>query len=113
MPRLRSISALETMQLIREDKALLIDVRNRNESSELAINVLYYMHIPMHELAFSFEDIPKNRLIVLFCYKNKRSIIACKTLMESGFKNIAYMSGGLKDWILLDFPVIGNKNVGN
>lgn len=78
--------------------AMLLDVRTEEEYNlgtiEGAVN------IPLDELRGRFEELPCNKDIYVFCQAGLRGYIACRILMQHGFKNVKNLSGGYKTYQL-------------
>jgi len=76
------------------DEMFLIDVRTRDEHQlgtiEGAVN------IPLDELREHLDEIPRNKKLIVFCGVGLRAHVACRILMQSGFREVYNLSGGLK-----------------
>lgn len=74
----------------------LLDIRTRDEfqlgSIEGAVN------IPLDELRLHFDEIPRNKKIIVFCGVGLRAHVACRILSQSGFNEVYNLSGGLKTY---------------
>lgn len=72
---------------------VLVDVRDRNsyETSHIrgAIN------IPSEELPGRVKELPKEKLIVLYCYRGPRSMLAARALSRAGYR-VVDVYGGIK-----------------
>jgi NADPH-dependent 2,4-dienoyl-CoA reductase/sulfur reductase-like enzyme/peroxiredoxin family protein/rhodanese-related sulfurtransferase/TusA-related sulfurtransferase len=78
------------------DDHFLIDVRTRDEfqlgTIEGAVN------IPLDELRNHFDKIPHDKKLIVFCGVGLRAYVACRILMQSGFKDVFNLSGGYKTY---------------
>lgn len=75
--------------------ALLLDVR---ESAEVAQGALKgAVHIPLHQLRARAFELPKDRLIVVYCHQGLRGYVGARILMQMGY-NAANLSGGYLTW---------------
>lgn len=74
------------------ENSYLIDVRPKNiyniKTIENSIN------LPMAELRSRFNEIPKNKKIILICDKGFNSYISARILTQKGFDNIYSLAGG-------------------
>jgi NADPH-dependent 2,4-dienoyl-CoA reductase/sulfur reductase-like enzyme/rhodanese-related sulfurtransferase len=72
---------------------LLIDVRTVMEyrSGTIADAVNY----PVDEIREFLDDIPSDKTIIVFCAVGLRGYVASRILMQSGFKNVYNLSGGI------------------
>lgn len=79
------------------DAPLLVDVR---EPHELAIsNIVGAINIPLHDVAYEQDRIPRDRDVVLFCKKGSRSARALEVLLNAGYQNVKHVRGGINAWI--------------
>lgn len=94
-----------------KDGALLVDVREMNEVEKLAFDVPEILNIPFSEFEEKFNEIPKNREIIMVCEVGSRSLKTTYFLMNHGWKNVSNMQYGLVRWVEKGFPYIGNPVV--
>jgi NADPH-dependent 2,4-dienoyl-CoA reductase/sulfur reductase-like enzyme/rhodanese-related sulfurtransferase len=73
---------------------VMIDARNRNEFA--AGHLRGAINIPVDELRFSLEQVPKGVAIHLHCLSGYRSHLALRILAGNGFKDIRNVAGGWK-----------------
>jgi rhodanese-related sulfurtransferase len=54
------------------------------------------------------KDLPKNKCtkILVYCLSGKRGAIASKMLMDSGYKRVYNMQGGITEWVNVGYPVV-------
>jgi len=78
------------------DDILIVDVRNPSEfaggSIEGAIN------IPLPDLRFRYDELPKDKTLVLVCGIGPRGSISASLLEEKGFENMVILAGGMTAW---------------
>jgi rhodanese-related sulfurtransferase len=74
---------------------LLLDVRTPQENVAQAIENSYL--IPLHELGFRIDEIPKSKEIVVYCRIGNRSAYACAYLARKGYK-VKNLEGGIMLW---------------
>ena len=84
---------------------LLIDVRDRDEFDQYAIEGADFMskgwiECKIHTLAGS-KDTP----MVLYCGGGNRSALAADNLQKMGYKAVLSMEGGIKAWVNKGLPV--------
>ena len=98
------ISPSEALQLSKENKCNLIDIRDSLEL-EREGRVENSHHVSRGLLEFSIhpespfvqnEKLDLNKELVLFCAAGGRSALAAKTLKEMGFKKVSHIDGGFK-----------------
>ena len=91
--------------------AVLIDVREADEVSELAYDVPEIIHIPLSEFEDRFQEVPKDRDVVLVCRSGGRSLRAAGFLINHGYdrEKVVNMQYGLIRWAEKGFPTKGNN----
>lgn len=78
---------------------VFLDLRAKEEIETISINLNYHMpvlHIPLNELPDRLSDIPKDKIIGLFCASGVRIAIAYLYLKTSGYENITMLTGGFE-----------------
>jgi rhodanese-related sulfurtransferase len=74
----------------------LLDVRN---SEEVALGVMPgAKHIPLHQLRARIDEVPKDRAVYVYCAVGLRAYVACRILMQRGYKAVYNITGGYKTW---------------
>jgi len=74
----------------------LLDVRDPHEVhiSKIENSTL----IPLDDLPARFEELDKDKEMVVMCRSGARSAKACEFLQEKGFKNVSNLKGGVNEW---------------
>lgn len=75
----------------------LLDVRQEHEWE--AGHISGALHIPLGKLTKSFECIPKETPVAVYCQAGLRSAIAMSILKLAGFSNVVNVEGGYEAWI--------------
>ena len=104
------VTAAEAQELISGRDALLLDVRDAPELTQLgklkgALNVSRGMLEFRADPAGSYHnpEFRKDRPVVVYCASGGRSVLAGKTLKEMGYTEV-YNLGGFKDAADAGFP---------
>ncbi len=101
----REVTSREAADLIKNEDPVILDVRTPNEYNRghLADSVL----IPVQELQRRYNELAdhKEREILIYCATGNRSTVASKILIDTGFKHIVNMRGGIYDWSKKKYPV--------
>ena len=104
------VTAAEAQELISGRDALLLDVRDAPELTQLgklkgALNVSRGMLEFRADPAGSYHnpEFRKDRPVVVYCASGGRSVLAGKTLKEIGYTEV-YNLGGFKDAADAGFP---------
>ncbi len=95
-------------------KFYLLDVREAYERSKFSMqydasvrygDVLHGIITP--ELA---KALPRDKQIVVLCHSGLRGYITSNLLAKLGYKNIAFLQGGIRNWSDNKLPVTGNED---
>lgn len=73
--------------------SLLIDVRSKEEFETETINGAVNIFTP--ELRQKYQELPKDKKIVLFCNTGFQSYVASRILIQRGFNNVYSLTGGI------------------
>ncbi len=76
----------------RDPSLVLLDVRNLNEYE--AAHIKDALHIPLDELRFRMEEVPKGRPIIAYCRSGFRAHLALRILKQNGWADVRNMTGG-------------------
>ena len=92
------VDASRARQVLEEDAALAIDVREREEWDEGHLPGA--VHVPRGHLESRIERASpaKDRPLVVYCASGNRSAFAAKTLEELGYEHVVSLTGGFTDW---------------
>ncbi len=83
-------------KLDRGDDVCLVDVRESWEHSLAALPGS--QHIPLPEIADRVQELLFEEEIVVYCHFGERSVRAAEVLLESGFKKVYNLVGGIDAW---------------
>lgn len=79
----------------RKDDFFLLDVRTPQEHASHAIEGSHLL--PVQELNFRAQELPRNKEIVVYCRVGNRSAFAAAYLSRLGY-NVKNLEGGIIDW---------------
>jgi rhodanese-related sulfurtransferase len=74
---------------------LLLDVRTPTEHAAEAIEGSYLL--PVQELGFRINELPRNKEIVVYCRVGNRSAFTASHLVRLGYK-VKNLEGGIMNW---------------
>lgn len=111
LPTAREVCPTTTRRLLVEG-ALLVDVRELSEVATTAFDVADVVLMPLSEIEQRYEELPRERLLVLACSSGPRSLRATYFLMLQGYTQVANMEGGLAKWARRGFPIRGSVPAG-
>ncbi len=75
-----------------DDSPFIMDVRTLNEFE--ASHLKGAVHIPLDELRFRLEEVPRGRPIILYCRSGYRAHLALRILKENGVADVRNVTGG-------------------
>ncbi|MDZ7801193.1 MAG: rhodanese-like domain-containing protein [Trueperaceae bacterium] len=107
LPEASQIGPTTALRRIRDEGALLVDVREHAEVDRLAFDVPGAVTVPMSEFERRYAELPRDRELVLACAVGQRSLKATYYLMFQGYGRVANLSGGMAEWSRNGFPAIG------
>lgn len=106
---MKNITPAEANKILRNDKnAVLIDVRTKDEVSE--IFVLGAKHIPLDELSGRLGEIKNFSSVLFLCRSGGRSAEACSIAESAGFPSVINIAGGIIAWEKVGLPVMRGKH---
>lgn len=83
--------------LLADKDALLLDVRTTQEAATVSLGFVYHLsvvNIPLHLLPQQFEQLPKDKVVGIFCPHAVRASVAYTYLRARGFDNVLVLEGG-------------------
>ncbi|SVB11758.1 uncharacterized protein METZ01_LOCUS164612 [marine metagenome] len=91
-------------RLEKGDDICLIDVRDDWEYSLASIKGSN--HIPLNELVDRVQEIMFEEEIAVYCHHGERAFLGAQILLESGFKKVYHLTGGIDAWSQVVDPKI-------
>ncbi len=89
--RFASVSTVTAESLDLE--SFILDVRGRNERAMSQIEGS--QHIPLGELQERMNEVPRDRMVTVYCGSGARSLMAYAMLKNAGFVRLADLEGGI------------------
>jgi rhodanese-related sulfurtransferase len=101
----RRINRDEAIKLVREKKAVFVDVRSKETYDKGHIKGA--LSFPGSQLLARMRELPKDKLVITYCacVKEHSAAVAVANLNGAGFRNAAALVGGWDDWVALNLPV--------
>jgi len=78
--------------------AVIVDVREQYLNNFKMFNVENMIYLPYRELAGSYSDLPRDRLLIFADAVGLRSRESVLFMNENGYENAFNMAGGIVDW---------------
>ena len=88
----KKIGSKELLKLLKEKKAVLVDIRFQEEYT--AWRMGFGLHIPLNELPKRLKELDRTKLVVTACPHKDRSALAMAYLKTRGF-DVKYLEDGL------------------
>ncbi|WNF36950.1 rhodanese-like domain-containing protein [Bacillaceae bacterium IKA-2] len=79
-----------------QDGAVYIDVREQYEFDDAYIEG--FTNFPLSTLEETYNELPKEKEIIIICRSGNRSMQAGIILQENGFENVTNVQGAMLDW---------------
>ena len=95
---IREVDVRRAAQLIADEGAAIVDVREQDEVDQGAIPGS--IHIPRGYLELRIEEAvrDKSKPVVVYCAGGVRSVFAAKAMQDLGYQNAFSMAGGFGAW---------------
>lgn len=102
--RITEISPSESFAQLQDGRAILIDVRDKDEWDDGHIPQAIHLSRGMLEVEIE-EQVPDiSASIILHCGGGGRSALAAESLQKMGYQNVRSMTGGFKAWRTAGLP---------
>ena len=101
---------------LKQQDAVLLDVRSKEETETLRFPLEHHislLEIPMHEVPSRINEIPKNRLLGVFCSSGVRCVMIFLYLKSRGYENVKILEGGYNNLIAALMPGKIYKHLNN
>ena len=99
-----------TTQVWVRNGAVLVDVREKAEVETLSYNVPNIINIPLSEFESRYEEVPKDKEVVMVCRSGGRSLRAAGFLVNHGYDKVVNMKHGIIRWVQKGFPTKGDNS---
>lgn len=93
---IRSITATDLTELLKDKDRFLVDVREPHEFKGGHVEGM--KNIPLGQITKRLNEIPKEREVVLMCRSGNRSMMAARTLKKQGYSRLVNVRGGISAW---------------
>jgi len=97
-----------TSQRLLKEGALLVDVREPAEVAQVGFGGCDVVNIPLSEFEARWQEVPRDRDVILTCAVGERSLKATYFLMYQGYDRVANMRPGIGRWVERGFPITGS-----
>lgn len=80
------------------DVPLLVDVREYHEADIADLPDHGQLRIPTGEFPERYEEVARDKEIVVYCRSGRRSDWAAKILLQKGYERVLNLKGGVLAW---------------
>jgi len=101
----KHISPVEAFDLLIDEKAMLIDVRNKEEYGIERVSLDNIKNYPMTEILNNLEYLPKDILLITMDTTGERGTKVANLLNMQQFPQVANMDGGISQWRTDNLPI--------
>lgn len=105
IPGVKHIAADEALELVKNEKAVMIDVREEEEVDIVKIPLQGVLYHPMSAIMDNIDGIEKTQHIILVCMNGIRSVKIANLFNRQGFCSVANLDGGLLEWNKRGYPI--------
>ena len=105
--RVTEISARDAIALRSSDpNVVFLDIR---EQPEVNLGIIPgAIHLARGSMETKIEAlVPREKRVVIYCANGNRSAFAADTLQQMGYRDVASLAGGFRDWVALGGDVAG------
>jgi rhodanese-related sulfurtransferase len=102
--KITEISPQDAAAKLKNDEAVVVDVREKDEWAEEHIPDAIYMSRGTIELDIEEKIADENAMIICHCGGGGRLALAAESLQKMGYKNVHNMAGGFKAWKAAGLP---------
>ena len=87
-----------------EPHPMTVDVREANEFAEVRLEGDVVL-MPLSEFGQRYEELPRDRPLLIMCAGGTRSAAATGHLLRNGYTDVVNVAGGIRDWEAVGLPV--------
>ncbi|HOT00666.1 MAG TPA: rhodanese-like domain-containing protein [Acidobacteriota bacterium] len=93
-----------------QNGATLLDIREAYETNFRVIDVPAVIQVPHRGFQDHWTEIPRDVPLILMDNVGVRSPEIARFLIEKGYQQVAYIIGGVVDWVKGGLPVLVDRN---
>ena len=105
----KEICPTTTQQWVKRG-ALLVDVREKDEVAVLSFDVPAIVNIPLSEFEDRYNELPRDKELVMVCKGGGRSLRAAGFLVNHDYTHVVNMQHGIIRWVQKGFPARGDTS---
>lgn len=105
------ISFEKMMELKKDNKAFILDVRTKEENK--CVKFEFAKHIPTNEIPDKINEIPKDKTVIVFCSSATRATIVYVYLQLLGYNDVRILINSIGEIAGFFKPGYVLKNINN
>ena len=105
------ISVEKALELLRDNKAFIVDVRTKEEVSHVRFD--FALNIPVSDIPNRLAEIPEDKMVIVFCSSVVRATIVYTYLRLKGYVYVKILTAGLSEIVSCLKPDYVLKIAGN
>jgi rhodanese-related sulfurtransferase len=88
--------------------SLFLDVREPEEIEDIAYDVPNILYIPLSGFEERFQEVPRDREVIIVCRRGVRSMRVAAFLIDQGWlpEHVVNLEGGIYAWEDAGLPVV-------
>ncbi len=96
---LPTVTASELAAMLVDDDVVLVDVRPGDERDIVSIDGAVAVPLDRIVAGGAFDELPRDRRLVLHCKSGGRSAQALTVLRQAGYESASHLDGGVLAWV--------------
>jgi len=105
--RAKEVSPQEAVELLNEDKAIIIDLRDKD--TWRGGHIINAIHARDEDFEQNRMDKYKAKTLILVCTKGMQAATLARKLKTRGFTDPLVLAGGITAWQNADLPLVKGK----
>jgi rhodanese-related sulfurtransferase len=106
LPGINHIDSFGAADAVANHNAIIVDVREQEELDIIKFDTTEVIQMPLSIIAEKFEELPKDRPLIIACNNGIRSVKVVNLLNYQGFTNAINLDGGITQWHRDGLPLI-------
>lgn len=108
--QLNSLSPREAFELLKENSAVLVDIRPEYETDFRVFDVPQIYYLPFDMYQEKLNAIPKEVFLIIADSVGNRSSEVARYMLRQGYSKVACLAGGVVAWDRAGLPLSKDKD---
>lgn len=106
LPGVQHTDPSDAIVALADDNAFIVDVREAEELDIVKFDTEKIIYMPMSTIVDNFQNLPKDKTLIVACTNGIRSTKIVNLLNIQGFTNAVNLDGGIVQWYSEALPII-------